>query len=105
MNVTLNTAVSGMQVSLVRQDVAANNIANMQTPGFEQVNARQTEMSPAGVRISGFSRTPNPNPQTSGTDLAQQMVDMKLNKNDLTANAKVFKMQDKMVGEVIDLIA
>jgi hypothetical protein len=33
------------------------------------------------------------------------MVEMKLNKNDLTANTKVFKVQDKMIGEVIDLIA
>jgi flagellar hook protein FlgE len=105
MDMSLNTATSGMQAAMIRQDVNANNIANAVTPGYEQMNARQTEMAPAGTRISAITRTPNPNPGMSGTDLARQMVEMKLNKNDLTANTKVFKVQDKMIGEVIDLIA
>jgi flagellar basal body rod protein FlgC len=105
MDITLNTATSGMRAAMTRQDVTAHNIANAVTPGFEQMNAHQTETAPAGTRVSSITRTPNPNPGMSGTDLARQMVDLKINNNDFTANTKVFKMKDKMVGEVIDLIA
>jgi flagellar hook protein FlgE len=105
MNIAANTAIQGMQVPLVRQDVTANNIANVNTPGFEQRTARQTDVAPAGVRISNITRTPNPNPGMSGTDLAEQMVNMTVDKNTFTANAKVLKVQDKMIGEVIDLLA
>jgi flagellar hook protein FlgE len=106
MDVTFNTAASGMQTAIARQNVTAHNIANAVTPGFEQMNAHQAETPPAGVRITGYTRTPNSEgPGASGTDLAQQMVDLKINQNDFTANTKVFKVKDKMVGEAIDLIA
>jgi flagellar hook protein FlgE len=105
MDIALNAAASGMQAAITRQDVTANNIANAVTPGYQQMNARQTEMSPAGTRISDVTRTPNPNPTTSGTQLDQQMVNLNLNKYDLSANAKVVKVQDTMIGEAIDLIA
>jgi flagellar hook protein FlgE len=105
MEISLNTAVSGMQVSLTRQDVTANNIANVQTQGYSQLNAQQTSVQPMGVRISAITQTPNPNPGESGTDLAQQMTNMIVDKNTLAANAKVFKVQNQMIGDVIDLIA
>lgn len=105
MDITLNTATSGMRTATTRQGVTANNIANVETPGYRQMNARQSEMTPAGTQISAITRTPNPNASASGTDLAQQMVDLKLNNYDFTANTKVFKVQDSMIGEAIDLIA
>jgi flagellar hook protein FlgE len=105
MDISLNAAASGMQAAMARQNVTAHNIANAVTPGFEQMNSQQAETPPAGVRITGYTRTPNPSPDTSGTDLAQQMVNLKINQNDFTANTKVFKVKDKMIGEAIDLIA
>jgi flagellar hook protein FlgE len=105
MDVTLNTASSGMQVAMARQNVTAHNIANATTPGFQQMNAQQAETVPSGVRITGYTRTPNPNPSASGTDLTQQMVDLKVNNNEFAANTKVFKVQDEMIGTAIDMIA
>jgi flagellar hook protein FlgE len=105
MDVTMNTAASGMQVSLTRHEITANNVANVNTPAYEQMSARQAEVSPQGVRISGIVRTPDANPAGSGTDLAEQMTNMVVDKNTLSANAKVLKVQDRMIGEVIDLIA
>jgi len=105
MSISMNAAISGIRVSLARQDSTAHNIANMSTPGFEQMNTQQAEMSTGGVRVTGTTRTPNPDPTTSGTDLAQQMVNMDINKTELTANIKVIKTQDKMIGDLIDLIA
>lgn len=104
MDLSLTAATSGMQTAITRQDVTANNIANVETPGYQQMNVHQTEMTPAGTRISEITRTPNPNANISGTDLAQQMIDLKLNNYDFTANTKAFKVQDNMIGEAIDLI-
>jgi len=94
-----------MQVAMARQNTTAHNIANVVTPGFQQMNTQQAEASPAGVRVTGYTRTPNPNPSESGTDLAQQMVNLNVNNDDFTANTKVFKVQDQMIGTAIDLIA
>ena len=105
MDIALNAATSGMQVAIAQQNVTAHNIANATTPGFQQMNAQQAEMPPSGVRVTGYTRTPNPNPATSGTDLAQQMVNLKVNNNEFAANTKVFKVQDEMIGTAIDLIA
>jgi flagellar hook-associated protein FlgK len=94
-----------MQVSLTQQSVTANNIANVQTRGYSQLNAQQASVQPMGVRVTAITPTPNPNPNVSGTDLAQQMANLASNKSDLAANAKVFKVQNQMLGDVIDLIA
>jgi flagellar hook protein FlgE len=94
-----------MQVSLTQQNVTANNIANVQTRGYSQLNAQQASVQPMGVRVTAITPTVNPNPNVSGTDLAQQMANLASNKGDLAANAKVFKVQNQMLGDVIDLIA
>ena len=105
MDLSFATAVSGMQTVMKRQDIAADNIANVNTPGFRQYNAGQSEVSPAGVRISNISRTPNSDPGSSNTDLATQEVAMLQNKNELAANVGVVKTQDKMLGALLDIVA
>jgi len=66
MEISLNTAVSGMQVSLTRQDVTANNIANVQTQGYSQLNAQQTSVQPMGVRISAITPDSQSQPRRVG---------------------------------------
>lgn len=105
MQVSFNAAVSGIKTAITREDVSANNVANINTRGFSQTDALQTDMSPAGVRISGLRRTLNTRSQDSNTDLAKEMVNQVVNKNDLTANVKVIQTQDKMMGALLDIIA
>ena len=105
MDVSFSSAVSGMQTVIKRQEVAANNIANVNTPGFAEYDARQSEMTPGGVRISNISRPPNADRTTSNTDLAKQAVDLLKNKNEMKANAAVIKTQDTMLGALLDIIA
>ncbi len=105
MDITLNTATSGMQTAMTQLDVTANNIANVQTRGYSQITAQQSAMNPSGVQISGLVRTPDPNPAESGTDLTQQMTNMIVDKNTFGANGKVIKVQDQMLGDLVDLIA
>ena len=105
MNISGSAALSGSQASLLRQDVSAHDIANINTPGFQQVTPHQVEILPAGTRVSHFARTPNDSVTLSNTDLATEMVEQKVNSTTLSANLATIKAQDKMTGEIIDLLA
>jgi len=95
---------SALRVTQVRQDVTANNIANVNTDGFAAKNVVLADQNP-GVAVAAIRKTPNNNPQGfSNTDLATEMTGMIVNRDTYGANARVIKVQDRMLGEVIDLI-
>ena len=73
MPLSFDASVSGVKVATIRQAVSANNVANINTPGYKQANVHQTDVSPTGTRVAAISRTPNPNPDLSGTDLAEEV--------------------------------
>jgi flagellar basal body rod protein FlgG len=96
---------SAMRVTQVRQDVTANNVANINTDGFGASRVSQKDDNP-GVSVGAIRKSPNTNPNgNSNTDFAVEATDMMNNKNVYGANARVLKVQDSMVGEVIDLIS
>ncbi|MBN1760868.1 MAG: hypothetical protein JW863_21250 [Chitinispirillaceae bacterium] len=105
MNISAAAALSGVQASKLRTDIAANDIANINTPGYSQASPVQTGMQPAGTRIAAINKTPNDSVTLSNTDLATEMVELNNNKNTQGANLATIKVQDKMTGEVIDLLA
>jgi len=95
---------SGMRVTQVRHDVTANNVANINTDKFGTSRVVQSDDNP-GVSVGAIRKTPNAEPLgNSNTDFAVEAGEMIGNKNVYGANARVIKVQDKMVGEVIDLI-
>ena len=103
--INVSTALSGVQTSQLRTDIAANDVANMNTPGYAESSPLQTDMQPAGTRVASIRKTPNDSVTLSNTDLATEMVELNNNKNTLSANRAVIKTQDRMAGEVIDLLA
>ena len=105
MQLSFDAATSGIKTVITREEVSANNVANISTRGFSQTDALQTNMSPVGVRISGLRSTPNTESQDSNTDLTKEMVNQVINKNELAANVKVIQTQDKMMGALLDIIA
>jgi flagellar hook protein FlgE len=105
MDLSFNTSISGIRTALTRNEVSANNVANVNTPGFGQSSVYQAETPPGGVRVASIARTPNPDPAISGTDLAKETGEQIQNKNTLSANLKVLKVKDAMLGELIDMIA
>jgi len=105
MALSVGSSVTGMNAATVRQGVAAHNVANVNTPGFAQYTVNQTDMAPEGTRIASLSRTTNTDPTRSNVDLAETSKEQIISKGSLAANATVFKAKDKMMGEVIDLIA
>jgi flagellar hook protein FlgE len=105
MGISFNASVSGVSAAFFRQDVSANNISNINTPGFEQSTAYQTDMAPQGTRISSLARTPNPDRATSNTDLAKEVGELKTNKAALQADLRVMKVQNSMLKSVLDIFA
>jgi len=103
--VSFTAPVSGVRTAITRHDITAHDVANINTPGFEERVPHQTDMMPEGTRIAAIARTPNYTPQLSNTDLVEETKEQIVNKGSLSANLKVLKTKDQMLGEVIDLIA
>jgi flagellar hook protein FlgE len=101
----MDVSIAGIRTTLTRNAVSANNVANVNTPGFGQSSVNQAETLPGGVRVTSISRTPNPDSTIAGTDLAKETGEQIQNKNTLSANLKVLKVKDAMLGELIDMIA
>jgi flagellar basal-body rod protein FlgC len=99
------SSVSGIRTAVRRHDVTAHDVANVNTPGFEERRPHQADMLPEGVRIAHISRTPNSDPRLSNTDLATEAGEQIRNKHTTAANARAVRVKDRMVGEIIDLLA
>ncbi len=95
----------GMQAAVTRHDITAHDVANVNTRGFEQGRPHQTDVVPGGVRISSVSRTPNKPLALSNSDLVDETKEQIQNEHTLKANAQVIRAKDRMMGEVIDLLA
>lgn len=52
--------LSGLQSALFRQDVTANNIANVVTPGFQAQRADQVDLTGGGARVASTTTLRNP---------------------------------------------
>jgi flagellar hook protein FlgE len=105
MSLSFDASISGVRAASIRQAVSANDVANINTPGYRQVNAYQTDMTPQGTRISHLARTANPSSELSGTDLVEEVKEQKISKNDFQANLRVIKVRDEMTKDLLDLFA
>jgi flagellar hook protein FlgE len=105
MAISFDASVSGLQAATLRQDVTANNVANINTTGFEQSTAYQTDMMPQGTRISHIVKTPNSPSADSNTDLVKEVKEQKINKAAFQADLNVVKVKDRMMGTLLDMFA
>ncbi|OGJ93433.1 MAG: hypothetical protein A2350_13080 [Candidatus Raymondbacteria bacterium RifOxyB12_full_50_8] len=102
MDTSFAISTGAMRVTQIRHDVTGNNVANINTDGFQQSDVIQKETNP-GVDIADIRKTPNNGPY-SNTDFAKEAKEMIVNKDAYGANGKVIKVQDQMLGEAINLI-
>jgi len=103
MEINFSAPLSGVKAAQIRHDVTSHDVANVNTKGFEERKAHQTDVQPTGTRVSHLSKTPNPVPSRSNTDLAEEAKEQIQNEKTHAANLKVIKIQDQMIGEVLDL--
>ena len=104
MDAGLSASLSGMRTHIARHDVTAHDVANVNTPGYEQQDVHQAETLPQGVEITNISRTPNRSGELSNTDLAEEAKEQIVNKHANAANAKTIKVKDKMIDDLLDLV-
>jgi len=99
------SSISGMRTAITRHDITAGDVANVNTQGYSERTPYQTDVATGGARISAIGRTPNSPQAPSNTDLTTEVMEQIENKNAVAANSKVFKVKDRMVGELLDLFA
>lgn len=107
MSSATSISLSGMQAASAMLNVTANNIANLNTPGFNPSRADLVELSGGGVSVAGTSFDDNPqtapDTQTSNVDLPTETVNLKLSQTLYDANAMVLKTADQMTGTLLNI--
>jgi flagellar basal body rod protein FlgG len=105
----MQEAVSGMRAEQAQFDVAANNVANADTPGYSQEQVSQSALTGGGVQTTGVGVLPGippaEQPQVSNVDLGLQMANMMLASTLYGADAKMIGAQGRMNQSVLDILA
>ncbi len=118
--------VQALQAIGVSQQVAANNVANMNTEGFRSSRVEyETGPDGRGVRVADISENTAPGPLVQGgeyveteegrryeetlvegsnTDLATEMVQMIENEQAFAANVAALHTNFDMTGVLIDMM-
>jgi len=91
-------ASSGLQAASAKLNVTANNVVNADTPGYTARRADTVELSTGGVAVESVQDT------GQSVDLAQEMVDLSVEKHQYDANAMVVKTADRMLGRLLDVM-
>jgi flagellar hook protein FlgE len=94
-------AISGMQASTIRINAVGHDVANTNTPQFEQSRVNQSERL-QGTEVSSITKEKNLT-SVSNTKLAQEQTESIIASASYKANSKVVKLQDEMLGTLIDL--
>ena len=103
----LSAGVSGLTANQRALDVAAHNVANANTPGFQPQAAAFEESSPAGSGVSlsveGRSASTAEAGKPNGVDLAKEITDTLVYKVGVDLSAKLVKASDEALGSLIDI--
>jgi flagellar hook-associated protein FlgK len=99
MNAVSSIALSGLQAAQTRMGSSAHNIANALTPNFRRQVVAQQSVAQGGV-ATAIDRAP-----IAGDALAEDLVALKLSQHLFTANLKVLRTQDRMLGTLLDVQA
>lgn len=92
---------TGLQAAQLRLDASANNVANMNTPGYRrEVVAQQEARDSAGVQAS-LQREQD----AKGVALEQEAVEQMSATYAFKANLQSIKAQDEMMGSLLDVRA
>jgi len=102
--VNVSTPLSGLMASQVMFDVAANNIANGATAGFQPSRVQLGAVAPNnGVAVTGIAAAGDvPPPGESGTDLATEAVGLTIARTLYAANARVLSLEEDTIGVLFD---
>jgi flagellar basal-body rod protein FlgC len=103
-------ALSGMQAAQTQLLVGADNIANLNTPGFKSSRVDLAEGPGGGVQVADIQKDNTPGPlgpdgeEGSNVDVASEMVGLSQARTLYTANAMVVRTADQMTGTLLDIM-
>ncbi len=112
---SIHPALSALRAFGQKLAVTANNIANMNTNGFKGSQAILEEAPPNGVTAS-ISRIETPGAplppeeatsgpkESSNVAVEEEMVNLITAKQGYTANLKTIKLQDEVLGTLLDIV-
>ena len=113
----VGSSLSALAAFQKKIDVTANNIANVLTDDFKKSRTTITEGNPNGVdavvgRVDtpGIPKTTIRNDtlttvESSNVDLAEELPELMLAKSAYRANLKTLKIQDDMMGSLLDIFS
>ena len=110
---TFNLLAKGLEVSSVRHKVISNNIANVNTDGYKKTRATIVEDTNGLPEVS-VERQDAPGSiiqETDGTlrelsnvELAEEFPRMIISQRGYEANINALKVEDEMIGSLLDII-
>ncbi len=109
-----NIALSALNAFDKKNDVIANNIANVNTDGFKKSRATMEETAPTGVKVSvervntpgdrvSIEGVKNGERETSNVDLEEEIIGLSVNQLNYEANLKTVKTNEEMQGTLFDI--
>jgi flagellar hook protein FlgE len=105
-----STALSGMNAASAQLALTAHNIANLNTPHFKAARANLASTPAGGVRVASITTDNSPAPfdetntESSNTNLATELVHLKLSKLLYTANGVVFRTASNLTGTLLNVL-
>ena len=112
----IHTSISGLNAFQKQLNVAANNLANVNTDGFKKSRAVLESAQPQGVvaksqklELPGplaLEQTPNGEQlvEKSNVDVSEEMPTVLAGQRAYEANLKMLKIANEMVGSLLDII-
>jgi flagellar basal-body rod protein FlgC len=102
----ISASVSGAQTSAQGVALAANNIANLNTPGYQAKSLDQQALPQGGVVGDAVEQSQAAlNPGASNVDLATEAVNTDTQGAGYQADLKALQVQNNMLGTALDLKA
>lgn len=99
-NNSFTNSVSALNTQSARMNNAGHNIANANTQDYIPKEAIQTSAS----EVSFKEKTSHAIPGESGTRLNEEIPEMMIASKGYEANMKNIKVQDEMMGELMDMV-
>jgi len=99
----INASISGILNAFKREDITAQNVANLNTKGYKAKYVANQASEDGGV--NGVVKTDNNQAAKNGNNvgLAQEMINNINNLDQEKANINVLRSQNKMIGSLIDI--
>ena len=108
MTAVLDTALAGLNRNMRGIEIAAQNVANVNTDGYRaqrDESAGDAAASQESTLSVASDAAAIADLSTSNVDLATEFVDIKLHEIGYQANGLLIKVADRMNREILDLLA